>query len=261
MRGQIAFAVVTILAACGLQSADAQQMYRWVDKDGRVTYSQNPPPAGAAKSVQQKRLASSVIEASDLPYAAQIAMRNFPVVLHTSPDCGAGCASARDSLKKRGIPYREVVASDEPSIEALRKLTGAIQVPVLQVGNEVLKGFEPGAWKNALDQAGYPLSIPTSARQPEPRIQRNLPPVRLFTSAQCGVSCQSAKDLLTARRVTFQEISVDEEAGLEAFKKAGGNNIVPLLMVGGSQAQGFEAGRYSSLLDGAGFPNAPAARK
>ena len=95
MRGHLAFAVVTILAAYGLQPAAAQQMYRWVDKDGRVTYSQNPPPAGAAKSVQQKRLSSSVIEASDLPYAAQVAMRNFPVMLHTSPDCGAGCASAR----------------------------------------------------------------------------------------------------------------------------------------------------------------------
>ena len=261
MRGHIALAVVSVLAACGLHAANAQQMYRWVDKDGRVTYSQNPPPAGAAKNVQQKRLSSSVVEASDLPYAAQVAMRNFPVILHTSPDCGAGCASARDALKTRGIPYREVVASDEPSIEALRKLTGAIQVPVLQVGSQLVKGFEPGAWKTALDLAGYPASIPASVRRAQPQIQRNLPPVRLFTSAQCGASCQSAKDLLTARRVSFQEISVDNEAGLEDFKKAGGNNIVPLLMVGGSQAQGFEAGRYDSMLDGAGFPNAQAAKK
>ena len=58
-----------------------------------------------------------------------------------------------------------------------------------------------------------------------------------------------------------RKVSVDNEAGLEDFKKAGGNTIVPLLQVGGSQAQGFEAGRYESLLDSAGFPNAQAARK
>lgn len=261
MRRRWFLAVVSVLAAFSLQPASAQQMYRWVDKDGRVTYSQNPPPAGAAKSVQQRRLSSSVVEGADLPYAAQVAAKNFPVTLHTSPECGAGCTSARDSLKKRGIPYREVVANDDASVEALRKLTGAIQVPVLQVGNQLLRGYEPGAWKGALDQAGYPDSIPATTRPPVPRVTRNLPQVKLFTSSQCGVSCQSAKELLTARGIAFQETSVDSEDGMQELKKVSGNDVVPLLLLGGSQTQGFEAGRYHSLLDKAGFPNAGAAKK
>lgn len=240
------------------QGAAAQQLYRWVDQNGRVTYSQNPPPPGAAKNVQQRRLSASVVEGGELPYAAQIAARNFPVVLHTSADCGQPCTAARDALGKRGIPYREVVASDESSIEALRKLTGGTRVPVLQVGKQVLDpGFEPSGWTAALDQAGYPQSIPPSTRRADPKVQRNLPVVKLFTSGQCGAPCQNARDLLAGRSVNFQEVSVDAEAGLEELKKAGGTAVLPLFLVGGSQSQGFEAGRYNSMLDAAGFP-APA---
>ena len=253
--------LIALLGMLLLQGAQAQQMYRWVDKNGRVTYSQEPPPPGAAKNVQQRRLNTSVVEGADLPYAAQVATRNFPVVMYTAPDCGPPCATGRDYLGKRGIPYKEVVSGDDASIEALKKLSGGTRVPVLQVGRQVLDaGFEPSGWAAALDQAGYPQSIPPTTRRPDPKVQRNLPVVKLFTSAQCGTPCQSAKDLLTGRAINFQEVSVDAEAGLEELKKAGGASVLPLLSVGGSQSQGFEAGRYNSMLDAAGF-TPPAAKK
>ena len=40
----------------------------------------------------------------------------------------------------------------------------------------------------------------------------------------------------------------------------GGASVLPLLAVGGSQSQGFEAGRYNSMLDAAGF-TPPAVKK
>src|SRR5690242_10693232 len=94
-------AMLAVLLTVFATSAEAQQLYRWVDKNGRVTYSQDPPPAGAAKSVQQKSLGSSVVEGANLPYAAQVAAKNFPVTLYTAPDCAAPCKDGRDYLAKR----------------------------------------------------------------------------------------------------------------------------------------------------------------
>lgn len=162
-------------------AAYAQQLYRWVDQNGRVTYSQSPPPAGAAKNVQQKKMGGgSAVESSDLPYAAQVAVKNFPVTLYTGPDCGDPCKQGRDTLSKRGIPFRDVSVSDEQGIEALRKLAGSARIPTLQVGSQITAGFESNSWKNALDAAGYPASIPVSARrQDSSAAQRSLPAVKL----------------------------------------------------------------------------------
>jgi hypothetical protein len=33
-------------------AANAQQVYRWTDKNGKVQYGQNPPPGVAAKAVK-----------------------------------------------------------------------------------------------------------------------------------------------------------------------------------------------------------------
>lgn len=255
MRRHFTIAALSLMLVT-INTTLAQQLYRWVDQNGRVTYSQNPPPAGAAKNVQQKKLSGSVVEGSDLPYAAQIAVNNFPVTLYTSPDCNDACKQGRDSLSKRGIPFKEISVGDDQSVEALRKLSGGTRIPTLQVGSQVSTGFEPGAWKAALDNAGYPASIPASTRrQASGTVQRNLPAVKLYTNPLCGLPCQGAKDLLTARGVNYQEVEVGSDASLEELKKvSGSNDVVPILLVGGTPVRGFDSVRYQSVLDNAGFP-------
>lgn len=246
---------LALLLAAVAMSAQAQQLYRWVDKNGRVTYSQNPPPAGAAKSVQQKSLGSSVVEGANLPYAAQVAAKNFPVTIYTAPDCGTPCKDGRDYLAKRGIPYKEVLVGDEPSMTLLKNLTGKTQVPVLKVGRDAVSGFNAPDWKTSLDLAGYPASIPVSMR-PTATIQRNLPPVKLYVTPLCGPPCQNAYDLLTARAINFQTVLVQDDDGLAEMKKTTGSESVPVLLIGGSAIRGFAADLYQSSLDNAGFPRA-----
>lgn len=236
----------------------AQQMYRWVDKDGRVTYSQNPPPAGAAKSVEQRRITGggggSGPDMSNLPYAAQVAVQNFPVTLYTSPDCTDPCKNGRDMLTKRGIPFKEVVTADEKSVEALKQLSGQTRIPVLLVGRQVMSGYEATGWKAALDDAGYPASIPTFARAPAQTVQRNLPQVKLYATSSCGPSCQNARDLLGSRQVPFQEVLVESPEAFDEMKAAVGSaDVVPALLVGGSSVVGFNPDRYNSVLNSAGF--------
>ncbi len=154
-------------------------VYRWVDKDGKVHYSDTPPPE-PAKSLTQKRVGGGYGESSQLPYATQIAMQKSPVTLFTGADCGDPCRQGRDLLAKRGIPFSERDAQgNADDAEALKKLVGAIEVPLLTVGSAKVKGFEEGAWHSALDNAGYPrTALPGQLppRPPSPPKKTETPP-------------------------------------------------------------------------------------
>lgn len=252
MRATLA---VAVLLAVVLADTHAQQLYRWVDKDGRVHYTQQPPPPDA-KNVQQRSAASAAPDASPLPYATQLAAKRYPVTLYTSADCKQACQDARESLEKRGIPFEEAVVGDESSIENLKRLAGKAQVPVLRVGTQVEVGFEAVGWKAALDAAEYPASGPPVRGRTRAAAPQSLPAVKLYTSAECGGLCDQARDVLTARGVKFQEVNVSVSAPetVEELAKVSGNTNVPVLLVGERVQRGFDPAVYHGILDGAGFP-------
>ena|SRR5262245_20328221 len=159
--------IVTALVALYAAGASAQ-MYRWVDKDGRVHYTDTPPASAAAKDVQKKSNTPSVIETSQVPYAVQQAAQNFPVTIYTSENCGAPCKDARTLLAQRAVPFREVAVADDKSREELKRLSGGDTVPVMTVGRSPTRGFAADTWHNALDAAGYPRSAPQTAQAKKP---------------------------------------------------------------------------------------------
>jgi glutaredoxin len=157
MRMRLISVIALGIVAMASIQAGAQQLYRWVDKNGKINYTQDPPPKDAAKSVQQRRLNSSQPDNSpQMPFAVRQAVENFPVTLYTSSDCKNGCNEARALLNQRGVPFREFSVTDEASLAMLKKLTGDTSVPVLQIGRESEKGFQENAYNSALDNAGYP---------------------------------------------------------------------------------------------------------
>ena len=96
----------------------AGNLFRWVDSDGTVHYSDQPPPT-SVKDVQEKKLGASVVESSP-SYALQQAAKNFPVTLYAT-DCGPGCNKARELLNKRGVPFNERNPTQQPeSADALK---------------------------------------------------------------------------------------------------------------------------------------------
>ena len=159
-------AVVAILTA---QTAAAQQ-YRWVDENGRVHYSDTPPPP-TAKDVQRKRLKGSAVAAQG-SYELDKAMKSSPVTLYSHPDCKDLCQIARDVLNQRGVPFTEVSATDDTKQEELRRVSGGTRVPVLLVGSQVETTVSASAYNQALDLAGYPKAGVARARNqvapPEP---------------------------------------------------------------------------------------------
>ena len=65
-----------------VETISASEMYRWVDNNGKVHYTDTPPPL-TAKSIQKKELGNQAGE-SQMPYSLQQAVKNFPVILESS---------------------------------------------------------------------------------------------------------------------------------------------------------------------------------
>lgn len=151
--------LAAFLLALAAFAACAQGAYRWVGKDGKVHYSDEPPPPAETQKVEQKRLNASVVDSGGtLSYETREAARNFPVTLYVSPDCGTACADGRSFLRKRGIPFAEKSLQGPEDAEVYRKAAGTtdIAVPTLLVGGKAHKGFEAIGWNGLLDGAGYP---------------------------------------------------------------------------------------------------------
>jgi len=153
------FSVVLLLVA---GFAHAQQ-YRWVDKDGRVQYTDAPPPAWA-KDVRRSNPTIAAPAPPPLPFELARLQKDFPVTLYTSPDCTEGCELARGALNKRGVPFKEVQVWNSESGEELKRVAGAVEVPTLLVGRSAHSGFEQGAFDELLDSAGYPKAGVLAAR-------------------------------------------------------------------------------------------------
>lgn len=136
------------------------QLYRWTDESGKVHYTDTQPPA-SAKNVEKKgkaRASGAEAAAAQQSYALQQAVKNFPISIYTSKDCGDPCKKGLDHLNKRGVPFTEKIVATQAEIDEVTKLAGAPRVPVMVVGVSVQKDYEEQAWNEALDTAGYPKS-------------------------------------------------------------------------------------------------------
>lgn len=154
-------AVPTLLAA-------QQTIYKYVDKDGKTVFSDTPPPKDATNTTQKRAGGGYAGDNAQLPYATQMAMQRNPVTLYTAGGCGPFCEQGRALLSRRGIPFSERDASNDPAAaDAVQKAVGTFVVPVLVVGEAKLKGFDESSWQSTLDGAGYPrTALPN---QPNPR--------------------------------------------------------------------------------------------
>ena len=146
--------LLRVFLLLSLAAAAHAQPYRWVDEKGRVQYSDTPPPAGA-KDVQKKKLRDNTIGGQG-SYELDKAIKESPVTLYSHPDCKQPCQMARDTMNKRGVPFREVVVETQETQDELKRVSGATTVPVLVVGGQVQTAISAQAYERALDLAGYP---------------------------------------------------------------------------------------------------------
>ena len=142
-----------IAAALAVSTAHADKLYRWVGKDGKVSYQDRPPPADAG-AVQEKDL-SPRSGASGTGEGADVAQK-FPVVLYSVTKCSS-CDDARAYLKKRHVPYSEKNVGNNPALQKeMVEKVGQLSVPTISVGSKIMNGYVQSLLAGELDQAGYP---------------------------------------------------------------------------------------------------------
>jgi glutaredoxin len=149
------------------------QVYRIIGPDGRVTFSDRPPPDAKgtpAQSLPMPATSGGSAGGAVLPAEVRAAANRFPVVLYTGVDCNA-CALARDFLASRGVPYTERTVSTDDDARALGRLMGGTpRVPFATIGGQHVLGFADTEWSQYLDAAGYPKTsqLPPGYRNPAP---------------------------------------------------------------------------------------------
>lgn len=158
--------VVTSLGT--LSTSVAQPVYRIVSPDGKVTFSDRPPPStGRAKVSAGSTASGGDVATISLPFALRQVASKYPVTLYTSENCGP-CGSARSLLVSRGVPFIEKIVSTPDDATALQSLSGDNSLPFGTIGSQQLKGFSDIEWTQFLNAAGYPEKsvLPSSYRQP-----------------------------------------------------------------------------------------------
>lgn len=152
-------ALLVMLAAMAAQPAAAQ--YKVIGPDGRVTYTDRPPtdPANRVLAIRKSGALAgdenATASAAGLPQALRQPVARFPVTLITASDC-APCDSARQMLQRRGVPYTEHSVASDADQRALQQLSGALTVPTVRIGGQLLRGWLDSDWSSTLDLAGYP---------------------------------------------------------------------------------------------------------
>ena len=118
-------------------------VYKWTDAQGRIQYSDSPPPA--AKSTQLKL--------QSFTGAAQVSQAvgaDSGVTIFTTEWCGV-CKRAKAFFAQNGVPFREWdVEKTEFGAIKFQQLGGS-GVPLITVGSKKMAGFEAsafmGLWK------------------------------------------------------------------------------------------------------------------
>lgn len=147
--------LLLVAAAATLLAAPSWALYKVVGPDGRVTYTDRPPTAEAARRVSTLNPGRAPAAESRLPYALSQVAQRYPVTLYTAAEC-VPCDSARQLLQQRGIPYMEKRIVSDDDAQALDQLGAGRMLPGLSIGSRQLRGLNTAEWTSFLDAAGYP---------------------------------------------------------------------------------------------------------
>ena len=145
---QLLFSIVFILGLSSGPASAGGGIYKWVDDNGNVHFSDKPPSGGKASEVEVRinSYTSPQITASPFSGQAGNAASHQQVVLYSTRWCGY-CKKARNYFQKNNIAFTEYdVETTEKGKRDYRALGGS-SVPIILVGDKRLNGFSAAAFE------------------------------------------------------------------------------------------------------------------
>jgi glutaredoxin len=147
-----------VLISSFSQQVTADQLYKWVDKKGNVTYQSSPPPDGAVE-VEESEIREN-IDAEQVD--TEVVFETDPIKFYTKPECPT-CDQARTYFEEMEIPFEEVDISEDTAAAAkMERNFGHNNVPTMKVGNKSVTGYEKGTMGKILKGAGYNIQLEDS---------------------------------------------------------------------------------------------------
>lgn len=74
------------------------------------------------------------------------------ITIYTTPNCPY-CHSAKELLKELKVKYKEIdVSKDQKAAEEIVEKSGQMQVPVIEIGDQIIVGFDRETIKKAVEK-------------------------------------------------------------------------------------------------------------
>ena len=131
-------------------ATSAAKLYKWVDKDGNVSYQDSPPPEGS-QIIQEKEIQRS--EPSSQP---AVVFRQQPVIIYTVDDC-LECESLLTKLRTWGIPVTEASLLNRAVQARILDLTDGLLAPTLFIGDNLISDHSDENLTAELSNAGHQI--------------------------------------------------------------------------------------------------------
>jgi len=139
---KITFIIILTL----LSALSTAEIYKWIDKDGKVHYSDS-----------KKRAANSDVETigvkvntyTNVTYTmpkTKSKEKNSKVVMYSAPWCGY-CKKAKRYFIANQIPFTEYDIDNDPRAKQRHKNMGATGVPVILYKGKRMNGFSEAGFK------------------------------------------------------------------------------------------------------------------
>ena len=141
------------------------EVYQWKDKEGRIYFSDTPPPPGA--DVEIKKFKEDPVERpktrEDTPKTKSYrrtekrSYGNIDVIMYMTSWCGY-CRKAREYIHSLGVNLVEYnIEKDAHKREEMsRKSGGPTGVPLIDVERIIIRGYSPEAIQEAVEKRRNP---------------------------------------------------------------------------------------------------------
>lgn len=153
--------IALLLAAASIPAIGADTVYKVVDPDGTVRYSDKPPAGSSpAKTLEFRHLPSSPLPDSVLRFRAEMEKRisaraadyrnpqRGEIRLFTAKWC-PHCKRAKADLAKRGVAYAEYDIDTPDGMAAFIQASGR-SVPLLVTSSARVSGYSDGSYERVL---------------------------------------------------------------------------------------------------------------
>ena len=144
-----------IIALCALLASipvSAQQIHRWVDADGRVQYSDKPPPGVKSRPVEVRINSYS---GTPVVSGAPSAGATRPEIRMYATDWCPYCKKAQAYFAQQGIRYAHIDIEKSEAGKAEYQRHGGRGVPLILVGTQRMNGFSEERLAQMLKAVGY----------------------------------------------------------------------------------------------------------